>query len=102
MSSLKLYAAPQSSPSRFLVSIFKQLEIEFEYINVDIYKGEQKAPEYLGINPNGKVPVINDDGFILFESWAIARYILLNKAPENTIYPKDDIKKRAQIDMLVG
>ncbi len=49
----------------------------------------------------GKVPVLVDGDFTLFESVAIARYILDNKAPDNTIYPKD-VKVRAKIDEAIG
>ena len=98
---MQLYANPVSSPCRMLVSVFEKYNIPYEYKNVDLMKGEQKAPEVTKLNPNGKVPILVDGDFILFESWAIARYALDKFAPDNTIYPKD-IQKRALVDMSIG
>ena len=50
-------------------------------------KHEQKLPEHLKIHPMGKVPVMVEGDFVLYESWAIARYLLDKYAPDNTIYP---------------
>jgi glutathione S-transferase len=46
-----------------------------EFVLVDLQKGEQKQPDYLAKQPFGQVPVIDDDGFILYESRAICRYL---------------------------
>jgi len=51
-------------------------------------KGDTRTPEYLAINPRGKVPAIVDDGFALYESTAIMEY-LDAKYPEKPVYPRD-------------
>src|SRR4029079_3910704 len=47
----------------------------FEFVLVDIMKGAQKSPEYLARHPFGVVPLLDDDGFQLYESRAILRYL---------------------------
>ena len=53
----------------------KELGIEIEGIEIDLHSGQHKSPEFLKINPNGHVPVLDDDGFILHESLAINLYL---------------------------
>src|SRR3954464_10113899 len=48
---------------------------EYEYVSVDLGKREQPRPEFLALNPHGKVPVLVDDDFVLPESDAILWYI---------------------------
>ena len=65
-----------------------ELGIEFERHNAGGSFGGVDTPEYLEMNPNGKIPVINDDGFVLFESQAIIRY-LSTKYAKGTLAPED-------------
>lgn len=58
--------------------------------------GIVKTPEYLAMNPNALVPTLEDDGFCLWESNAIVRY-LASKFPEKGLYPAD-LKQRADAD----
>jgi glutathione S-transferase len=51
------------------------LGIPCEIIELDILKGESRTPEFLKINPNGRTPVLDDNGFILAESNAILAYL---------------------------
>jgi glutathione S-transferase len=51
------------------------LGLEHDAIAVNLREGQHKTPEYLAINPFGKVPAIDDDGFYLFESNAIMKYL---------------------------
>lgn len=52
------------------------LDIEHEWIHVDIMQGESRTPEFLAMNPNGKVPVVRlPDGRYLAESNAILNYL---------------------------
>lgn len=62
------------STARVLVTILEK-ELPYELIFVDIAKGEQKKEDYLKMQPFGKVPVMDDDGFVMFESRAICRYL---------------------------
>ncbi|KAH7314849.1 hypothetical protein KP509_21G023800 [Ceratopteris richardii] len=68
---------------------------------VDLGKGDHRKPEYKAINPMGLVPAIDDDGFYLFESHAILRY-LSSAYPgiADHWYPAD-VKKRAQIECIL-
>jgi len=92
---LKFYGYNVSSPSNKVQYCLNALALKYEFINVDLYSGEQYSDGYLALNPAGKVPVIDDDGFVLYESNAIIRY-LCNKA-ESALYPKD-LQKRAMVD----
>ena len=58
-----------------------------EFIAVDLQKGEQKRPEFVAINPHGKIPVLVDEAFILPESDAILWYIG-EKYPEAKLLPR--------------
>lgn len=70
---LKLYGSAMST-SRVLVTILEK-ELPYELVLVDIAKGDQKTEDYKKLQPFGKVPVLDDDGFIMFESRAICKYI---------------------------
>src|SRR5262245_17531301 len=52
-----------------------QLGIPLEIVPVDILAGESRTPEFLALNPNGRTPVIDDDGFVLAESNAILGHL---------------------------
>ena len=52
-----------------------ELKIKYERIDAGLQFGVNNTPEYKAMNPNGLVPTINDDGFILWESHAIVRYL---------------------------
>lgn len=93
---MKLYGHPLSSNTRRVQMLCEELKIPYEYKKVDLSKGEQYSPEYLKLNPNGKVPVLDDGGFLLWESQAILRY-LAEKFKAKTWYP-NQLKQRATVD----
>lgn len=70
---LKLFGSAMST-SRVLTTIIEK-ELPYEFIRVDIAKGEQKSEEYKKLQPFGKVPVLDDNGFIMYESRAICKYL---------------------------
>jgi GST-like protein len=64
------------SPNPTKVALFlEEAGVAYEPIPVDARKGEQFAPAYLALNPNGKVPAIDDDGAVVFDSSAILLYL---------------------------
>ncbi|HVJ93746.1 MAG TPA: glutathione S-transferase family protein [Labilithrix sp.] len=93
---MKLYHFQFSSNARKALMTAYQLGLSVELVNVDLSKGEQRRPEFLALNPNGKVPVLVDDDFVLFESQAIMSYFA-GKTPGQKIYPTD-LRARADVD----
>jgi glutathione S-transferase len=93
---MRLYHHPQSANARRAVMAALHLDAQVELVFVDLAKGAQRAPEYLAKNPNGKVPVLDDDGFLLWESNAIMQY-LADKTPGQTLYPAD-LRARADVN----
>ena len=83
---MKLYFHPMSGNSRRVLLVATHLDIPLERILVDLPKGEQRGTPHLKRNPNGRVPVLDDDGFVLWESRAIMQY-LTEKAPGQTLLP---------------
>ncbi len=67
-----------------------------ELVTVDLARGEQRRPQFLRMNPNGRVPVLEDGGFYLTESHAIMQY-LADKTPGQTVYPAD-VRARADVN----
>ncbi|HTV87415.1 MAG TPA: glutathione S-transferase family protein [Stellaceae bacterium] len=82
---LKIYGIPRSRAFRTLW-LAKELGIEYDNVATDIGKGETRTPDFLAINPNGHIPAIDDDGFILWESMAINLY-LAKKHSRGSLYP---------------
>src|SRR5262249_5979956 len=76
-----------------------ELGVDFEAVTVNLAAGEQHRPEFLRINPAGKVPVLVDDGVVLTESVAIALY-LAEKYPGKGFFPAD-ARQRAQVNRLL-
>jgi glutathione S-transferase len=72
---VKLYNVAYSGNSYKVRLLLAQLGIPYETIEVDILKGESRTADFLKINPNGRTPVLDDDGFILAESNAILAYL---------------------------
>ena len=95
---LKIYGANLSSPANKIRMTAHVLDLEYEYIQINIREGENRTKEYLALHPAGKVPAIDDDGFVLFESDAIIKYLAVSEA--SSLYP-EDIKQRAIIDQWI-
>ena len=82
---LKIYGVARSRAARVLW-MAKELGLDYEHVKVDFATGETRRPEHLALNPNGHVPVIDDDGLILWESMAINLY-LAKKYGTGGLYP---------------
>jgi len=82
---LKIYGVARSRAFRILW-MAKELGLDYEHVKVDFASGETRESGFLALNPNGQVPVIYDDGFILWESMAINLY-LAKKYGVGGLYP---------------
>jgi glutathione S-transferase len=82
---LKIYGVARSRAFRTLW-MAKELGLEYEHIKVDFATGDTRTPAHLALNPNGHVPVIEDDGVVLWESMAINLY-LAKKHSLGKLYP---------------
>lgn len=93
---MRLYHHPFSSNARRARMTALHLGTSVEMVVVNLAQGEQRKPDFLKMNPNGKVPVLEDDGFYLTESHAIMQY-LADKTPGQTIYPTE-LRARADVN----
>lgn len=71
---LKLYGAAQSRAS-IVQWYLEEIEVPYEFVMLDLKNGEHRQPDYLSINPMGKVPAIVDGDLKLWESGAIILYL---------------------------
>lgn len=92
---MRLYWHPLSSNSRRVIMTAVLLKVELQLVTVDLLNGEHRTAEFLQRNPNGKVPVLEDEGFLLWESHAIMQY-LADLRGAQTLYPS---QKRARADV---
>jgi len=85
---MKLYYHPFSANARRVTMTAEILGSPVEKVLVDLMKGAHKAPDYLAINPNGKVPALVDGDLKLWESHAIMVH-LSEQSLNQTIWPTD-------------
>ncbi len=99
---IKLYDFPMSPRARKVRIVLAEKGLQYEKVTIDITKGEQKKPEYLAVNPYGKVPALQDNGTTVYESTLIMEY-LNDKYPNPPLLPTDPGQRaRARILMHFG
>jgi glutathione S-transferase len=91
---MKLYYFETVNPQK-ACAVAKYLESPVEFVRVDLAKGENRTPAYLAINPNGKVPALEDGNTKIWESNAIMCH--LARKAKSDLWPVDPVK---QIDVL--
>ncbi len=95
---LTIYGSDLSGPAIKARLTASYLGLNYKWQLVNLREGEQKQEWFLKINPIGKVPAIDDDGFYLFESNTICKYLCDKQ--HSPLYPQD-AKKRAVIDQWI-
>ena len=96
---IKLYDFKTSPNCQRVKVVLAEKNLSYDIVPIDLRKGEQKTPEYLKLNPYGKVPVLTDDGTVLYESCIINEY-LNEKYPNPPLMPAD-AGKRAKARILI-
>ncbi|KAJ7206082.1 glutathione S-transferase-like protein [Mycena pura] len=101
---LKIYGFRASSCTRRVALICKELQVPYEIVQVDLTKGEQRSPAHLVRQPFGLIPAVEDDGFELFESRAICRYLVAKygKVPGDLVPDHTDIIATAKFEQAVS
>lgn len=93
---LKLWGRANSINVHKVLWTLDELGVPYERIDAGLHFGVVNTPEYRKMNPNGRVPTISDDGYILWESNAIVRYLAARHGA-GTLWPTD-AKERGAVD----
>ena len=99
MADLKLYYSPGACSLAPHVAL-EEVGVEYEPVKVALAKGEQRTPEYLALNPKGRVPVLAEDGWVLTENAAILPYIAQRFSGAG-LWPSD-AKEAARVAEWIG
>ncbi|KAF8896024.1 glutathione S-transferase [Infundibulicybe gibba] len=99
---LKLYGSPISTCTKRVATVLYAKQIPFTFINIDLAHGEHKTPSFLEHQPFGQVPYIDDNGFILYESRAICRYLAAKYAAQGAPLVPTDPKELALFEQAVS
>lgn len=94
---LKIWGRKNSTNVRKALWCAEELELNYEAIDAGGAFGVVDTPEYRAMNPNARIPVIEDEGFVLWESNSIVRYLVARYAPDSAWYP-GDVQARASAD----
>jgi glutathione S-transferase len=92
---MKLYGFPPTRSIRAIWTL-RELDVDFEFVNVNLMAGEHRRPEFLAVNPAGKLPVLVDGDLVLTESVAIVLY-LAEKYADRGLLPAG-LVPRAQVN----
>ena len=88
MAKVKLHVFPPSPNARQVLITANEVGLNAEICTVDLIKQQQKTPEFLALNPNGLMPVLEEGDFVLSESVAIMQY-LATKEASRVLWPTD-------------
>jgi glutathione S-transferase len=92
---MKLYLFPPSARVLGIVALKNHLALDCEIRSIDLGRGDQLTPDYIALNPNKKMPTLEDDGLVLWESNAILFYMSA-KCPVRSLWPSD-VKGQADV-----
>jgi glutathione S-transferase len=93
---MKLYQFALSPNCQKVVALAHEVGVALERVHMNVFKGELRTAEFLAKNPNGKIPVLQDDDFLLWESNAMLGYIAA-KAGRTDLAPMTP-RERADVD----
>ncbi|WP_137179651.1 glutathione S-transferase family protein [Roseomonas sp. AR75] len=95
-----LYGPGYSTYARTALLALEEKGVAYQQQDVDLFTGKGQAPEHLARQPWGKVPAFEHDGFALFETLAITRYI--DEAFPGPALQPADVKARARMTQICG
>ncbi|PAN30689.1 hypothetical protein PAHAL_5G323200 [Panicum hallii] len=100
VSPVKVFGHPMSTNVARVLVCLEEVGAEYELVTVDFLAGEHNVSDHVARNPFGKIPALQDGDLILFESRAIAKYILRKyKSSEVDLLRESDIEAAAMVDV---
>jgi glutathione S-transferase len=93
---MKLYQFPFSPNCQKVIALAHEVGLPLELVTVELFKGEARSPAMRAKNPNGKLPILEDGDFILWESTAMLAYVAA-KAGRLDLAPTTP-RERAEVD----
>jgi glutathione S-transferase len=96
---MKIYGDPLSTNTRKVLTTLAELDMAHEFVHVDFARGEHKHAAHLERQPFGQMPALDDDGFVLYETHAMCRY--LDARAGGRLLPSD-LKSRALADQWMS
>jgi glutathione S-transferase len=96
---MKIYGHPMSTCTRKVLTTLVETNTPYELVTLDFMKGEHKQPAHMARHPWGKMPSLDDDGFTMYESRAMARYV--NDKAGGKLVPAD-ARTRAVMDQWIN
>jgi glutathione S-transferase len=94
---LKIWGRANSVNVQKVLWCCRELDLAYERIDAGMQFGRNTEPDYLAMNPNGRIPTVEDGDFVLWESNSVMRYLVLAYGKGSTLYP-DAPKASAGID----
>jgi glutathione S-transferase len=86
---LKIWGRPNSVNVQKVLWCLRELDLAYQRIDAGMAFGRNTEPEYLAMNPNGRVPTMVDGEFVLWESNSVMRYLVLAYAAGSPLYPQE-------------
>ncbi|XP_049803091.1 glutathione S-transferase 1-like [Schistocerca nitens] len=93
MPTITVYGNDLSPPARAARMVAEAVGVDVDLKRTYPLRGECKKPEYLKMNPMHQIPTIDDGGYFLSDSHAIVTYIVDKYAKNDSLYPKDILKR---------
>ena len=99
---LKIHGFPGAISTQRVVLICHELGLDYSFVLVDFKASAQKSPEFLTLQPFGKVPVLEDDGFFIHESRAICKYLAIKYSSQGNDLVSDqtEVQKYALFEQV--
>ncbi|KAF5339184.1 hypothetical protein D9611_011203 [Ephemerocybe angulata] len=99
---LTLYGLSFSTCTKRVATVMHEKQVPFKLVQVDYLKNEHKSPAFLEKQPFGQVPYLDDDGYIIYESRAICRYIAEKYADQGTALIPRDLKAKGLFEQAAS
>jgi glutathione S-transferase len=94
---LTIWGRPNSVNVQKVLWCLHELDLVFDRIDAGMQYGRNHEPDYLAMNPNGRIPTLVDGDYVLWESNSVMRYLCMAYGSSSSIYPQD-ARRRAAVD----